>query len=284
MNRINKKFLPFIIFGSISGILIIFLNEAYLKFFFLVSGNIIAYYFLHIFSFLLIFFPIFLSFYLEHSRKKEMEEVFPIFLKDLVESLRGGMSLPFALRNLRNNDYKSLSPLVKRLYYQIAWGVPAEDALRMFADKTGSKFIKRIILSILESNRYGGNLASIIDSLSKTALEADRLRMERKLFLQSQLITAYIIFFVFIGVVIGLQKFLVPALVGEEVKVISEETEKVGAEFYFATFRDLIIIQGFFCGLLVGKMTEGAIINGLKHSIIMIILGLLIFFFATELI
>lgn len=278
--KLNKKFLPFIISGLFTGFFLIIFNELFLKPIF-IETNIIAYYLLYLFSFLLMIFPIFISFYLEHSKKKEMEDVFPIFLKDLVEALRGGMSLPLALKNIKDNDYKSLSPLVKQLYYQISWGVPAEDALIKFADKTGSKFIKKIIISVLESNRFGGNLATIIDSLSKTALEVYRLRAERKLFLQSQLITGYIIFFVFIGVVIGLQKFLVPSLVSQEVSIVGEKVQQIGPQFYERIFRDLILIQGFFCGLLVGKMTEGAIISGIKHSIILMSIGFTIFIFAT---
>jgi flagellar protein FlaJ len=38
------------------------------------------------------------------------------------------------------------------------------------------------------------------------------------------------------------------------------------------------IIQGFFGGLVAGKMGEGAIGNGLKHSLILIAITFLAFF------
>jgi len=42
-------------------------------------------------------------------------------------------------------------------------------------------------------------------------------------------------------------------------------------------FRNLIIIQGSFAGLIVGKMSEGAVIAGVKHSLFMVFIGTIIF-------
>jgi flagellar protein FlaJ len=39
------------------------------------------------------------------------------------------------------------------------------------------------------------------------------------------------------------------------------------------TFFHMTIVQGFFGGLVAGKMGEGSISAGLKHSLIMMILG-----------
>jgi len=41
-------------------------------------------------------------------------------------------------------------------------------------------------------------------------------------------------------------------------------------------FLYLLIIQGFFAGLVIGKLAEGKIKSGLKHSFIMMILAILI--------
>jgi len=54
------------------------------------------------------------------------------------------------------------------------------------------------------------------------------------------------------------------------------EPELVIAE-YNALLRNLIIIQGLFAGLALGKMSEGVLIAGIKHSLIMIFLGISLF-------
>jgi flagellar protein FlaJ len=51
------------------------------------------------------------------------------------------------------------------------------------------------------------------------------------------------------------------------------------AQAYRELFRNLILLQGMFAGLAVGKMAEGAIVAGLKHSLFMMIAGGLAFTF-----
>jgi hypothetical protein len=53
---------------------------------------------------------------------------------------------------------------------------------------------------------------------------------------------------------------------------------EIAAE-YKNLFRNLILIQGLFAGLTIGKMVEGAMVGGIKHSIIMMVVGGVIFSF-----
>lgn len=223
--------------------------------------------------------PIALIRYYEMIKVKSLEEHFPQFIRDLVESVRAGMTLPQALESISGNDYGNLSPFAKRLNAQLNWGIPFDQAFLKFSRSTKSKLIGRMTLTIIESHRFGGNLTDIFEAISSTSLEIERLREERKLYINSQLMTGYVIFFVFLIVIIGLQRFLIPTLTG-----ISEEAltgDQLGAQDmateYRSIFRNLIILQGLFAGLVIGKMSEGQIAGGIKHSLFLIIVGVLIF-------
>jgi len=50
---------------------------------------------------------------------------------------------------------------------------------------------------------------------------------------------------------------------------------------YAGLFRNLIILQGFFAGLVIGKMSEGAISSGIKHSLLLAIVGIAIYTIST---
>jgi flagellar protein FlaJ len=228
--------------------------------------------------------PIAIFKYAESTRIKALEDQFPQFMNDLVEAVRSGMSLPQAVNVVAKNDYGGLNPYIKKLSAQLEWGIPFTKAFSSFTKSTRSKLIARIGATIIESHEYGGNLTDVFESISKTTVEIERLREERKLFLNSQIVSGYIIFFVFLAVIIGLQKYLVPTLAEISVKqlVTAEKVENKQLQLEYKTiFRNLIIIQGFFAGIAIGKMSEGEIINGIKHSLFMIILGLLIFTLAT---
>lgn len=230
-------------------------------------------------------FPLITINYLNYRKRKQIEEMFPIFLRDFVESVRGGMTLPQAFKNVRTNDYGPLTPYVKKMAAQMDWGIPIEKILLKFSKETKSRLIGRIISSVIESHRFGGNLSDTLEALSNTSVEVERLRAERRLYLHSQMITGYIIFFVFLAVIIGLGRFLVPSLseVGPGTLGVAAgpaPSENIEME-YKSVFRNLILIQGFFAGLSVGKMAEGALIAGLKHSLFMMFVGMLIFTIAA---
>lgn len=222
--------------------------------------------------------PIALVRYYEMVKIKGLEENFPQFIRDLVESLRSGMTLPKAVESISRNDYGNLSQLVKRLNAQLNWGIPFNQAFLKFSRSTKSKLIGRMTLTIIESHRFGGNLTDVFEAISSTSLEIERLREERKLYINSQLMTGYVIFFVFLIVIIGLQKFLIPTLsdISEQTLTEEQKEQDLAAE-YTSIFRNLIILQGLFAGLVIGKMSEGQVVGGIKHSLFLIIVGVFIF-------
>lgn len=223
--------------------------------------------------------PIIADRYSKYRIRKEYEDIFPVFLRDFVQGIKGGMTLPQTFKTVSSNDYGRLTPLVKKMSAQLEWGVPIEKVLLNFSKETKSKVIGRIVSSVVESHKFGGNLADTFEALSNTAIEIDRLRQERALYLQSQMITGYIIFFVFLGVIFGLQKFLLPSLATNNLSDILQQGDQgIVVEEYRILFRNLILLQGFFAGLSVGKMAEGSMIAGIKHSLFMMAVGGIVFF------
>jgi flagellar protein FlaJ len=224
--------------------------------------------------------PIVIVKYTAYKKKKEIEEMFPVFLRDFVEAVRGGLVIPQAFKSVSKNDYKSLTPHVKKISEQLDWGISVDKVLTKFAKEVKSEIITRIVSSVIESHRFGGNLADTFNALANTATEIKRLRAERKTYLQSQLVTGYIIFFVFLGVMISLEKFLVPTLAKSSLPGgVGEVVQQKTLEEYKTVFRNLILIQGFFAGLTVGKLAEGTMTAGLKHSMFMMLFGALVFVF-----
>mgnify|MGYP001618598388 CR=1 FL=1 len=228
--------------------------------------------------------PLIVIKYFETRRMKNMEKNFPVFLQDFVESIRGGMTLPQAFKTISVNQYGMLTPLAKKMSAQLDWGIPVETVLLNFSKDTKSKLISRIVSTVMESHKFGGKLVETFEALTGTAIEIERLRSERRLFLNSQIITGYIIFFVFLAVIIGLEKYLVPSLGQVSAQSLTQVSAGGAAisqvnlqKEYSEIFRNLILMQGLFAGLTVGKMSEGAVVAGVKHSVFMMVTGMLVF-------
>ena len=204
--------------------------------------------------------------YNEYSRKKKIENTFPIFLRDVTKNISIGMTLPQAIRSAATNDYSSLTPYVKEMSAKISWGIPFERVLVDFAEKIGSTSLMRTVQTINEAHRSGGTVDVVLEAVSESLKEIERIKKERASSVYSQMINGYLIYVIFLGVMIGLSSFLLPTF------RFSETMPDLGNVFN-EIFRNLIIIQGFFAGLAIGKMAEGTVLAGVKHSIVLVVVG-----------
>lgn len=202
----------------------------------------------------------------QFQKIRAIEELFPKYLNDIAENIAAGMTLPQAMRATANIEYGVMTPYVHEIASKVSWGITFERIMNDFAKKTGSKTMRRNVQTIIETHRSGGAMDTIMRSVSQSLVELEKIKKERSASVYAQMINGYLIFFVFLGVMIGLSSVLVPAFkMGDN----TQDLQTVFSEI----FRALIIVQGFFAGLSIGKMAEGTLIAGIKHSLVLVVIG-----------
>ena len=211
--------------------------------------------------------------YSEYSSTREVETMFPLYLGDVVDGVRAGMTLPIAMKTAAKHDYGRLNPSVRQMAAQMDWGVPFDDVLKAFAESVGTALIKRTVATIIETHRSGGNIVDVLQAISGAIIEVNVIKKERASHIYGQMITGYTIFFVFLGVLIGLQKFLLPSLSGLGGSLEGGLSSNVDSGLYDLMFSAMIVIQGTFSGIAIGKMAEGSVFGGVKHSVALVSIG-----------
>ncbi|HLD83726.1 MAG TPA: type II secretion system F family protein [archaeon] len=204
--------------------------------------------------------------YQRFSGTKSMEEDFPKFLNDVTSNLKSGMTLPQALRALQYDSYGKLGPFIKDINAKISWGVPFNKVMLDFAKKSGSPNLSRTVRSIIEAHRSGGTMDTVLQAVSDSLYQLERIKKERSSSVYSQMLNGYMIYFIFLSVMIGMSRFLLPTF-------SFGENQTGFAETLPAIFRDIVLIQGVFAGLTIGKMSEGRMIAGVKHAIVLAVVG-----------
>jgi len=221
----------------------------------------------------------------EGKRQKELEVKFLEFVRSLVETVRSGVTIPQAIIHVSGNDFGSLTPYIKKLANQIDWGYPLHDALTIFAKDTKNEVVKRSIAIVIEAEKSGGDMGSVLEAVTRSVLEIKQIKDERKTNAYSQLIQAYIIYFMFVAIMVVLQLFLIPKIsaisgdIGSGLGTVGLSGLSGGSSSdidFGSLFLTSIVIQGLFAGLMAGKFSEGDYRSGIKHSMIMIIGGYLI--------
>jgi flagellar protein FlaJ len=230
-----------------------------------------------------------LDFTLENKKQQEIESKFLEFVRSISNSVKSGIPVPKAIMMVADADYGSLSPYVKKLAKQLEWGFPLRQAFMTFARDTENKLIKKSITIVIEAEKSGGNIQEVLSAVTASVLQIKKIKEERKSMIFSQTLQGYIVFFIFIGIMIVLVTYLLPQLEGMGGMMIGdmvsggsvfeggELTEVPSQLNYDLIFTGLILIQGFFAGLLVGKFSEGELKYGIKHSLIMMMGGYLLF-------
>jgi flagellar protein FlaJ len=226
-------------------------------------------------------------FYLHKKRKKidSIEDRLSDFLRDLAEAGRFGMTLADAIRKSARGDYGKLTPEIKRMAAQIDWGMPAEEALELFAKRVNTPLVNRAMTIVMKASRAGGDISDVLSVAASNVKDIQLLQQERRVEMGSYIAVIYTAFFVFLAVVVILNVVFLPAMAAHTVQIEEESLEGAPTDMQQPSI-DLeeikyiylagAIIQGIGGGILAGVIDTGRIYTGLKHSFIMVLLGFLI--------
>ena len=261
-------------FGIIAGILIIGISFLFsqTRFFF----------FIVIFGILAGIFPFVLTTMQKTKISQEKEEMFLEFARNLVESVKTGTPISKSLVNLKKKNFGSLSVNVEKLANQISMGIPLRTALQTFADDVNNETVSRTITLIGEAEKAGGNIGEILEAVAKAVNMADKLKKERRAAISTLASQGYIIFIVFIVIVLVMQFYIIPMISGIAnigslgaggVSAGAGGGGSISASDVSQAFLYLLLIQGLFSGLVIGKLSEGDIKAGVKHSFVLILLS-----------
>jgi len=225
--------------------------------------------------------PFLVSLVLESSKEKENAEMFLEFSRNLVESVKAGTPISKSIINLRNRYYGSLTPHIQKLANQISLGIPVKEALNIFARDVNSKVVSRAVTLIAEAEKAGGEIGKILESVAKSVSEVEKLKKERQSAIYGLVVQGYIIFFVFVVIMLIMQFKILPMT--SEISSANVNFGEFGgagignAEEISRPMLYLLITQAFFTGFIIGKLAEGSLKAGIKHTFAMVALSLLIY-------
>ena len=220
---------------------------------------------------------------------KEIEKRLPDFLRDVSEAGRFGMTLADAIVVASSGRYGKLTPEIKKMAAQIEWGVTAGETLRLFSERVNTPLVKRVVTIVVKASDAGGSVADVLSMVAHDTKEEQFSAQERRLQMSTYLAVIYISFFVFLVTIIILNLTFLPKirLAGSNVAAAAAEAGIEGGvggasldveaipsiqmAFFLA-----VMIHAIGDGVMAGVLQTGSIADGMRHSVIMLILGFLI--------
>ncbi len=231
-------------------------------------------------GFVILVLPFLIGLMVESTKEKEKSERFLEFTRNLAESVKTGTPIGKSIVNMSSKDFGTLSPHIRKLANQIELGIPISKAFKNFASDVNNVVVSRAIGLIQEAENAGGDIDSILNSTAESMYQIEKLRHERKAAVSSLVVQGYVIFLIFVAIMLIMQFKILPLTAG----IGGASIEDIGSTTALPTipvdklarpFLYLLLVQGFFAGLTIGKISEGTIKSGLKHSIILVLIAFL---------
>ena len=224
----------------------------------------------------------------EVQRKDSIDRNLPLFLLALSSAVQSGANLIRAIEQTADRNMGALTPELKNLRANISWGLPMEDAFENFAQRTGTKMSKRVVILLEMALKIGGDIRSNLEMIQKHVTELQNIEKERKSSLAPYTYTIYISFAVFLGIsVILSSQFFSEFEVVQEMLLDTPGAAEGGGTFTSIASLDIealntilfnmSIIEAVFGGLAAGKIGGGSYVGGIKHIVIMIVMAVVAF-------
>jgi tight adherence protein B len=120
---------------------------------------------------------------LHRRRKKRLREFqmqLPGTLNLLAGSMRAGFSFAQGLESVANEATQPTRRELQRVFTESRLGRPVEDAMEDSANRMSSIDLMWAVMAIRIQREVGGNLAELLDTVSDTMTQRERLRLEIK--------------------------------------------------------------------------------------------------------
>lgn len=236
-----------------------------------------------VFTIYIIIIPLMIFHEYKKMREEKIQVQIPDFLKKLASTNDTGMTLRDSLKLMTRSDL-GIGKEVKKIWNDIEWGLAINEALKRFANRVRTHIVARSITLVTKANESSGDIGEVLSVAARDAAAEQELKNERKTAMFIYIIIIYISFFVFIGIIYVISTTFLQEMVKAGEKVTSSGSGAVPLSLnrekmavYNRLFFHGAIIQGLTSGLIAGVMGEGSVLSGLKHSVIMMTVGYLLF-------
>ncbi len=220
--------------------------------------------------------PTFLIILREERRQSRIDENLPYLLREISNAQRTGMSLPRAIQESAKRHYGPLTPELRKMSSKITWGIPFSKAMTDFQTAVNTPLAQRATVLILEAERSGGNLEDIFEATENHIQTLLNLKKEREGAMKPYVMIVYASYIIFIMVVVILfVTFFIPF---GSANISPDQTAgmfllEIDLDTLEILFLHMLAVQGFFSGLVAGKMSKMSVKAGFMHSVVMMFIG-----------
>jgi len=210
-----------------------------------------------------------------YSRERRItERMLPEFIEDVAEQRKIGLSPEQAIERLgEGNRYAGFSKYVSKMAAQLSWGISLRKVVATFTNSVSSWVAKAVGTLMLQVVEIGGGTLRGFEDMAAFTREVSMTESDARASLRPFVLIIYIG-----GLMLTLTTFVMVNMLSSQSALAAKGFTSVVSGSNSKTIDALLTASIFQCwvlGLVAGKMGEGSLAEGFKHSVILVILTLL---------
>ncbi|RLI34627.1 hypothetical protein DRO66_08515 [Candidatus Bathyarchaeota archaeon] len=188
-----------------------------------------------------------------------------LFLRDLVETRKSGLSPERSIEELSSRDYKGFSKHLQTISLRLSWGFPIRQIYAEFRTKVQDWLSLISIYLLIDTIAVGGGTEQSLETLAAFAQTSEQLDNEKRATLMPLGLVPYI----GAGLLTGTTVMFLNFLTGMSFMGIS-----VPYVDLFNILLPPLLLHSFILGIVAGKIMRGRTSAGFKHSLVMVLVAL----------
>jgi flagellar protein FlaJ len=222
--------------------------------------------------------------HLAAKKKREIENHLPDFLREISGSTASGMTVFDAIKSASKGDHGKLTSELQKMSSQLSWGISVDDVLDNFAKRLNTDMVNRMVITIKKALEIGGNTSSVFDAAALEIDQAKRVEEQRKIEMSLYSIVIFISFFVFLSVILIIDKTIFAAIFDLQEKMAGQTIgnmmiASIDHDLLKYMFFSFVLVQSVGGGLLGGFMMDGKLSSGIRYGFILILISFIVFKF-----
>lgn len=211
----------------------------------------------------IIAFPVLILIFVHHRFTRGKEYNMMRFLHNISDNTSKGENLASAMVTASQKQYGAATLFLNEFYAELSNGVPMHLALTNMSKAMGSNLVSRMNSTISDVLTLGGNLPKALPWLVTNYMGLRVIKEKKGLSREAAIIKGYMVFILFLLTFLVLVALVIPGMVIETQMSSDICRLKVLALFF-------ILLQSVYGGLIIGKLSEGDVLAGVKHSVVQI--------------
>jgi flagellar protein FlaJ len=111
------------------------------------------------------------------SLASQIDKELPFALRHMSIEIRAGVGIFKTMESISSSDYGALSDGFRGVLLSIEKGVPTEDALEAWGERTKSEGLRRMVSHLVRAMRTGGNLSDIMITIAEDVAFERRMKI-----------------------------------------------------------------------------------------------------------